>query len=52
MGQTTHFMKLKRTCMNLLREEMVGAPAAVRKLEGDCEMSDGVSLEEPVNISA
>ena len=46
------FMKLKRTCMDLLREEMVGAPAAVRKLEGDCEMSDRVSLEEPTNISA
>ena len=31
------FMKLKRTCMDLLREEMVGVPAAVRKLEGDAK---------------
>ena len=46
------FMKLKRTCMDLLGEEMLGIPGSVRNPEGGCEVSEGVSLEEPADVSA
>jgi NitT/TauT family transport system ATP-binding protein len=46
------FMRLKRTCMDLLREEMVAVPAAVRNPKGGCDISTDVSQEEPLDVSA
>jgi NitT/TauT family transport system ATP-binding protein len=46
------FMTLKRTCMDLLREEMLDRPASVRKPRGHCDVDGGGSLEATVDVSA
>jgi NitT/TauT family transport system ATP-binding protein len=47
-----NFMKLKRTCMELLREEMVDVPASLGNPKVGCETSEDVTREEPADVSA
>jgi NitT/TauT family transport system ATP-binding protein len=46
------FMKLKRACMDLLREETVDSPASLGNPKVGCETSEDVTREEPADVSA
>jgi NitT/TauT family transport system ATP-binding protein len=47
-----NFMKLKRTCIELLREEMVDVPASLGNPKVGCETSEDVTREESADVSA
>jgi NitT/TauT family transport system ATP-binding protein len=46
------FMKLKRTCMDLLREEMLGAPAATERRGRDSNLPRDRLLVESADVAA
>jgi NitT/TauT family transport system ATP-binding protein len=46
------FMKLKRTCMDLLREEMLGAPAATEMRGRDSNLPRDRLLVESADVAA
>lgn len=46
------FMKLKRTCMDLLREEMVDVPAAIEKSRRDPHLSPERLVVESADMAA
>jgi hypothetical protein len=46
------FMKLKRTCMDLLREEMLGVPAATEMRGRDSNLPRDRLLVESADVAA